>query len=363
MTHLHEYSDPHLVQALAAGIRKKLGGRRPTFMEVCGTHTTAMFRHGLRNLFEDSVELLSGPGCPVCVTPASYLDHAIAIAREHSITIATFGDMLKVPGSGSSLEREKARGCDVRIVYSPLDALPLTEGEDGREVMFLGVGFETTTPAIAYAILEAERRGLAGFSVLSAHKRIPPALEMIVRDPDVHIDGFLCPGHVSVITGSLAYERVAKEYGIPCVVTGFEPLDIMSGIHMLAAQYSEGRAEVEIAYTRAVRPEGNRKALSLLSRVFKVADSEWRGLGRIPDSGFSIRDEYAHRDAAVRFPVEVGPAAENPACRCGDVLAGKMKPPACPLYTRVCTPESPAGPCMVSSEGTCAAYYKYGGQV
>jgi hydrogenase expression/formation protein HypD len=361
MRHLEEFRDARLVGDLAAEIRKRLGRKRPTFMEVCGTHTMAMFRHGLRDLLGDSLDLLSGPGCPVCVTPAGYLDQAIAIAREHNVTIATFGDMVRVPGSKTSLEKERAKGCLVRVVYSPLDALSLSGRGDGCKVVFLGVGFETTAPTIASSILEAERTGTDEFYVLSAHKRIPPALEAIARDPGIHIDGFLCPGHVSVITGSTAYEGVAREHGIPCVVTGFEPLDVMSGIHMLVEQYLEGEARVENAYTRAVRPEGNPRALSLLHQVFRVDDSEWRGLGRIPESGYSLREEYSHRDAAKQFPVETAPAVENRACRCGEVLAGKIRPLECPLFMKTCTPEFPVGPCMVSSEGSCAAYYKYRG--
>lgn len=363
MKHIGDYRDAHLVRSLAARIRKRLGPRKPVFMEVCGTHTMAMFRHGLRDLLEDSVTLLSGPGCPVCVTPTAYLDRAIAIAREHRVAIATFGDMLRVPGSRTSLERERAVGCEVRVVYSPLDALSLAGRADGRRIVFLGVGFETTAPTIASSILEAERKGVEGFWVLSAHKRIPPALEAIARDPEVHIDGFICPGHVSVITGSRAYETVAGDHGIPCVVTGFEPLDIMNGIHMLVRQYMEKSSRVEIAYTRAVRPEGNPRALALLDQVFRVDDSHWRGLGSIPGSGFSIREDYARRDAALAFPVEVPPAVENRSCRCGDVLAGKATPPDCPLFGSACRPEFPVGPCMVSSEGTCAAYYRYGRQL
>jgi hydrogenase expression/formation protein HypD len=360
MRPLEGFKDAHLVRGLAERIRADLGGRRLRLMEVCGTHTMAMFRHGLRDLLEDTIELLSGPGCPVCVTPNGYLDRAIEIARRHDdVTIATFGDMLRVPGSESTLERERAAGADVRVVYSPLDAVELAAA-DGRRVVFLGVGFETTTPLVASSILEAERRKIPRFTVLAAHKRVPPALDVLAGDPEIAVDGFILPGHVSVIIGSRAYASVPERFGIPCVVTGFEPLDMVSGIHRLVRQHIEGRAEVEIAYSRAVTPEGIWKARSVLDAVFEVGDAEWRGIGVIPGTGYDIQETFAHRDAARVFPVDLPPAKENPACLCGEVLKGKVTPPECALFSRACTPDSPTGPCMVSSEGTCAAWYKYG---
>jgi hydrogenase expression/formation protein HypD len=360
VNYLEEFKSAHLVRGLAAKIRNELEGRSFRFMEVCGTHTTAMFRYGLRDLLEGAVELISGPGCPVCVTPNSYLDRAIAIAGKYEVTIATFGDMIRVPGSSSSLERERAGGADVRIVYSPLDSLSMAEEESGGAVIFLGVGFENTAPLVAASIIEAEKREISNYYVLFSLRRIPPALQLLTADPEIGVDGFMLPGHVSVIIGSLAYGSLSRERAIPSVVTGFDPLDLMSGIHMLVRQCTEGRAEVESAYSRAVTPEGNRKALSLLEDVFRVSDAEWRGMGIIPESGLEIADRYSHRDAATQFPVEIDPPGENPACICGEVLKGKVVPMKCQQFASTCTPESPAGPCMVSSEGTCAAYFRYG---
>jgi hydrogenase expression/formation protein HypD len=356
---LEGFRDAHLVKGLAERIREELDGKKFRIMEVCGTHTMAMFRHGLRDLLEGTVELLSGPGCPVCVTPNGYLDHAIEIARVHPVTIATFGDMIRVPGSESNLEWERAAGADIRVVYSPLDAVDLA-GRNDRAVVFLGVGFETTAPLVASSILEAERRGIPNFTVLASHKRIPPALEVLAVDREIAVDGFMLPGHVSVIIGSRAYAAVPEKFGIPCAVTGFESLDMMVGIRSLVRQCLEERAAVEIAYPRAVTREGNRRALSVIEEVFEVADADWRGIGVIPDTGLDISESFAHRNAARVFPVEVPPPKENPACLCGEVLKGKTAPPECELFARNCTPQSPVGPCMVSSEGTCAAWYKYG---
>ncbi len=360
MKQLEEFKSAHLVRGLADKIGEEAGGKGYRFMEVCGTHTTAMFRHGLRDLLEGTVDLLSGPGCPVCVTPNSYLDRAIEIARVHDVILTTFGDMLKVPGSASSLERERAVGADVRVVYSPLDAVSIAEGERTRDVVFLGVGFETTTPLVASSIVEAERRNIANFHILTSHKRVPPALDALAVDPEIGVDGFILPGHVSVIIGSRAYEAVSESNGIPCVVTGFEPLDMMIGIHRLIRQCMEGRVGVEIAYSRAVTPEGNKKALALIEEVFEIVDAEWRGIGVIPETGFEIAEKYEHRDACKVFPVDIEPPKENPACLCGEVLKGKVIPFDCSLFGMSCTPDSPVGPCMVSSEGTCAAYYRYG---
>jgi len=357
---MQEFRNADLVKGLAARITHDLEGRHLRLMEVCGTHTTAMFRHGLRELLGDRLQLLSGPGCPVCVTPNSYLDRAIEIARRYGVTLTTFGDMIRVPGSQSSLERERAQGADVRIVYSPLDAVSTAAADSSLKVVFLGVGFETTAPLVASSMLEAEKRGVGNFTVLSSHRRVPPVLEALADDPEIAIDGLILPGHVSVILGSRAYEPVTRQYRIPAVVTGFEPLDILSGIYKLVRQNIEGRAEVETAYSRAVTAGGNPRALSVLDQVFEVIDAEWRGIGTIPESGFAIKDSLDHLDAEKVFPVDVGPSRENPSCRCGDVLRGKVAPPGCSLFAETCTPESPVGPCMVSSEGTCAAYYKYG---
>ncbi len=330
-------------------------------MEVCGTHTVAIFRHGLRELLPEQVSLVSGPGCPVCVTANRDIDWAIALARQPGVILATFGDMLKVPGSFSSLQQARAEGGEVRIVYSTLDALQIAEANPGKSVVFFGVGFETTAPTIACSILEAERLGLGNYHVFSVHKVMPPPMRALVASEEIRIDGFLCPGHVSTIIGSEPYEFIARDFGIPCVITGFEPVDILQGIDMLLTMHSDGRPEVAIQYSRVVRPEGNPEARKQLYRVFEPADAEWRGLGAIPGSGLAIREEYARFDATKSFDVDPGPTREHRGCRCGEVLRGVMKPPECPLYGRVCTPEDPVGPCMVSSEGTCSSWYQFAG--
>lgn len=342
------------VRELAARI-----GRPVKLMEVCGTHTMAAFRSGLRSVLPENVVLLSGPGCPVCVTPNGYLDLALAIAEQPDTVVATFGDMVRVPGSRSSLEQARARGARVLIVYSALDALEEARRNPGVRVVFLGVGFETTVPGTAWAIQEAEK-AVSNFYVLGAHKTMPRAMAALLEGGEVQIDGFICPGHVSVVIGSKPYEFIARDHGIPCVVTGFEPADLVVGIEMLLRQIAERRAAVEIQYTRGVEREGNPKARAVMDEVFGACDAEWRGLGSIPGSGLKIRDEFASRDAARVFAgIEVPAASEPKGCRCGDVLRGACTPTECPLFRRVCTPDNPVGACMVSNEGTCAAYFKY----
>ena len=332
-----------------------------TFMEVCGTHTVSAFRSGLRSLLPDTVRLLAGPGCPVCVTPAGYLDKAVAIAKEPETVITTFGDMLRVPGTESSLERMRAQGGDIRMVYSPMDALKMAREEPEKTVVFLGVGFETTTPAVAWTIKEAVDRNVENYFVLCAHKTIPEAMMALVSAGEVKLDGFLCPGHVSVITGSDIYRPLCAKCGIPCVVAGFEAFDMARGIEMLTEQIDEGRVEVEVAYTRSVAREGNSEARKLCTEVFEKCDTEWRGFGVIPQSGLRIGDKYASRDASIRFSdVTVPVPADQSACRCGDVLRGVCLPTDCSLFGKACTSVTPVGACMVSSEGACAAYYKYG---
>lgn len=329
-------------------------------MEVCGTHTMAAFRTGLRSLLPQNVRLLSGPGCPVCVTPNRFLDQAIELARRPKTIVATFGDMLRVPGSHGSLEQARAQGGQVRVVYSALDALELAGKYADHEVVFLGVGFETTAPGTAWAIRGAVP-SVQNFSVLCAHKTMPRAMATLLSGGEVRIDGFLCPGHVSVIIGAQAYEFLAREWSAPCVVAGFEGEDMLEAIVMLLRQIEEQRAEVEIQYRRAVRWEGNARALKLLAEVFEPCDEEWRGLGTIQGSGLAIRPEFAGADARRRFADVVAPPPQEPrGCACGDVLRGAKAPPECPLFRRICTPSNPVGACMVSSEGTCAAYYKYG---
>ena len=338
-------------------------GRDVNLMEVCGTHTMVAFRTGLRQLLPERVRLLSGPGCPVCVTDASYVDAAIELSRRPDVLVATFGDLLRVPGSESSLDRERAAGASVRIVYSPSDALLLAKEGPSRRVVFLGVGFETTAPTVAWAIYRAARDRVTNFSVLCAHKTMPRAMDALLRDRQVRIDGFLCPGHVSVITGAAIYRFICERYRIPCVVSGFEAWDILKSINLLLAQLADGRAEVEIEYSRSVTERGNVAAQRLMDEVFEPCDASWRGIGTIEGSGLAIRQAYARYDAQKALAVKFGESRVNPSCRCGDILRGVAQPPDCQLFGRGCTPAYPVGPCMVSSEGTCAAYYKYQGRI
>lgn len=353
------FRDPDLVRALVARIRTTLGDRSLNLMEVCGTHTVSIGRYGFRSLLPAGLHLLSGPGCPVCVTANADIDHAVALARVPGAIITTFGDMIRVPGSTSSLAAEKAAGRDVRVVYSPLDAVALAAATPEREVIFMGVGFETTAPAIAASILEAEAQGLTNFSVFCVHKTTPAALRAIADDPETAINGFILPGHVSTITGLAPYRFLVDEFGIPGVVTGFEPVDVLEGIARLVELACSGTPAIENAYRRGVPDRGNPVAQKLTSQVLEPCDATWRGLGRLPHSGLAIRDAFARFDAARRFPVAIEPTREPAGCRCGDVLRGVIAPTACPLFGRACTPENPVGPCMVSSEGSCAAYYRF----
>lgn len=329
-------------------------------MEVCGTHTMQLFRSGIRAMLPPNVKLLSGPGCPVCVTPMGVIDAAIETAGREGVVLATFGDMVRVPGRDSSLERAKAEEADVRIVYSPLDALTLAQDLPDRRVVFFAIGFETTSPTVAATVARARDAGLGNFLLIVAHKLIPPAMEAILEGGEARVDGFLCPGHVSVTTGSAAFEPIAERYHAPCVVTGFEAEDILEGIAMLLLQLVEGRADVENQYTRWVHREGNRKAQEAVAEVFDVCDTPWRGLGVIRASGLALKDDLARFDAFAALGVEPSAELENPGCSCGDVLRGVIDPPDCPLFAEQCTPATPVGPCMVSTEGSCAAFYKYG---
>ena len=357
-----EFRDRELVAIMAGNIRQlAMGLKRPVnFMEVCGTHTMSIYQYGIRSLLPDNVRLVSGPGCPVCVTPLEYIDKAVACASDGSNIVATFGDMLRVPGSASSLMEMRATGSDVRIVYSPLDAVAMAKDNPGRRVVFLGVGFETTAPTVAASILEAARHGLANYCVLASHKTMPVPMEILTADPELNLSGYLCPAHVSTVIGGKAYLPLAERFHIPCVVTGFEPADVMQGIEMLLAQVVDGESRVEIQYRRAVSWDGNPKAQAVIERVFTPCDAVWRGLGVLPGSGLRIRDELSGFDAEKALDLSDIRGTENTACRCGDVLRGKMNPFECPLFGSACTPEAPIGACMVSSEGTCAAAYKYG---
>jgi hydrogenase expression/formation protein HypD len=329
---------------------EELADRPMKVMEVCGTHTVSIFRAGLRSLFPEGFRLISGPGCPVCVTDQAEIDAAVGLAGRPGITVATYGDMLRVPGSGTSLTAEKARGAD---------ALELARSNPDRQVVFLGVGFETTAPATASVLKEARRDDVPNFSVLSLHKTVPEVLELLASDPELELDGFLLPGHVSVITGLEPFRFLPERHGLACAVGGFEPDEIMMGLVELALQIRTGRPSVKSLYGRAVRPEGNRKARRLLSEVFVPAEARWRGLGAIPGSGLSIGPDYRRWDALEKLQLELGPSTPPPGCRCGEVLAGKILPPECPLFGTSCTSLTPVGPCMVSSEGSCSAYYKY----
>lgn len=352
------FKDPKLARGLIETIHR-LAPEHATLMEVCGTHTVAIARNGIRDLMPEGLRLASGPGCPVCVTCNRDIDTVIALARIPNVTITTFGDMTRVPGSTSSLLAEQAAGRSVEIVYSPLDALAFAKAHPEREVVFVGVGFETTTPLVAMAIKRAKAMGLSNFTVFAAHKNMPGALELLVGDPTLELDALILPGHVSTIIGAEPYRFLAEKYGIPGVITGFEPVDVLQGIAMLARQLHEGRAEIEIAYARGVMPEGNPVALAAIDEVFETCTATWRGLGDIPGSGYRIREEFADFDAVRRFEPDVEPTRDPKGCRCGDVLRARIAPNECPLFRAVCTPENPVGPCMVSSEGSCAAYYRY----
>ncbi len=341
-------------------IKRMVGDGRVRLMEVCGTHTVSISRAGLRSLLAPQVELISGPGCPVCVTAAPDIAKTLWLA-ESGKTVVTFGDMMKVPVDGRSLFDLRASGADVRVVYSPMEAVEIAQESPGKEVVFIGVGFETTAPTIAAAIVTAKQRKLGNFSVFVALKTIPKPLEIICQSPKIGVDGFILPGHVSAVIGSEPYGFIAERYHRPGVITGFEPEDVIDGVYRLVGMLSRGEARIEISYSRVVRPEGNRAAQKLMHKVFEPCDSNWRGIGMLPQSGLKMRREFLEFDAQSRFGIPDFPnARDNPACRCADVILGVAKPTQCPLFAKACTPQHPQGPCMISSEGACAAYYKYG---
>ena len=333
---------------------------RVGLMEICGTHTVSLFRSGVKSLLPASIRLISGPGCPVCVTSAGYLDVACELAARDDVVICTYGDMVRVPGRHGSLARARGRGADVTVVYSARDAVRIARERPDRRVVFLAVGFETTAPASAAAVLEADRSGLENFLILPAHKLVIPAIEALLAAGDVPIDGFLCPGHVSVVIGAGAYRPIAERHGRPCVVAGFEPVNMLQAIGALVRQVAAGRSAVENVYGVAVTQEGNAVARKMIDEVFAPARAVWRAMGEIDASGLELREKYRRFDALEHFGVEMGPDYEPPGCLCGQVIQGRAEPADCPLFARTCTPVSPVGPCMVSSEGTCAAWYKYG---
>ncbi|MDR2671951.1 MAG: hydrogenase formation protein HypD [Coriobacteriales bacterium] len=366
---LERFKDPALARELIGTIETlaqlhsgSLAEERPLrLMEVCGSHTVAIAKSGIASVLPHNIQLISGPGCPVCVTAGRDVDRIIALTKIPNVTLTTFGDMLRVPGSTSSLQQQKAHGAHVEVVYSPLDALALAAQDPSGHYVFVGVGFETTTPLVAATIQRAAARGLDNFTVLAVHKQVPPALNALAVDDELALDGLILPGHVSTILGVEPFVILAEHYGIPAVICGFEPVDILLAINMLLVQITRGQAQIEIAYSRAVNPEGNPTARCTLSEVFDVCDASWRGLGFIPNSGHCINAEYAAFDAGRRFDVDAltEPTVEPKGCRCGSVLRGALRPSDCPLFGKPCTPANPIGPCMVSSEGSCAASYSY----
>jgi hydrogenase expression/formation protein HypD len=358
LKHIDEYRDSQISRQLIEKI-KSISTKDVRLMEVCGTHTVSIFRSGIRSVLPQTISLLSGPGCPVCVTDQAEIDAFIELARVDDVIITTFGDLMRVPGTKSSLQKESAGGRDIRVVYSTFDALEIARKNPAKKIIFLGVGFETTAPTIAAAILSAAQEGVKNFSVISAHKLVPPALQALMASADVRIDGFILPGHVSVIIGLNAYRPFFDQYQIPCVVAGFEPIDILQAVSMLVEMLESGSPALDNAYTRAVTLEGNTKAQQILDEIFEPADAGWRGIGVIPLSGLKIREKYAAHDAEKLFDVQVPDAKTPQGCACGEILIGSKTPPECALYKKVCTPMDPVGPCMVSTEGTCAAYYKY----
>ena len=359
MKYIDEYRNKEIVKYYANQI-KAISTKPIRLMEVCGGHTMSIQKFGLPYLLPDTVELISGPGCPVCVTSREYIDRAIAYSRLDDVIITTYGDLIRVPGSSSTLEKEKAAGADIRIVYSILDAMLIASKKRRNKVIFLGIGFETTAPASAAGILKARTAGLKNFFVYSAHKVMPPAMETLI-DEGVNIDGYIGPGHVSTITGQGIYMNIPKKYNMGVVISGFEPVDLMQSIHMLVQQIENNDPKVEIQYTRVVKPEGNTVALDMLDEIFEPRDDWWRGLGILKDSGLKIKKEYEMHNSEKMIEVEVEPTIEPKGCICGLILRGEKKPKDCKLFGNNCTPSNPVGACMVSSEGSCAAYYMYNG--
>ena len=356
--HADEYRDPEISRKIVEQINA-LSKKNIRLMEVCGTHTMSIFRNGIRKLIPGTISLLSGPGCPVCVTAQNEIDAFIEISRVPDTIITTFGDLMRVPGTNSSLQKERAGGKDIRMVYSTFDAIEIARKNPDKRVVFPGVGFETTAPTVAASILSARDMKIDNYFVYSAHKTVPQALCALMKTEGVKIDGFILPGHVSVIIGEKAYIPFFEQFKIPCVVAGFEPADILQAILMLVKQIENKTPGLENAYTRAVSFAGNEKAVRIMNDVFEAADVAWRGIGIIPGSGLKIRNEFSNYDAGKKFEIRKRDSKEPRGCACGEILTGLKTPVECPLYKKICTPVEPVGPCMVSSEGTCAAYYKY----
>ncbi len=357
MKYKTEYRNKKIINYLIDEIHR-VSKKSAAFMEVCGGHTNAIQQFGIPSLLPENIHLLSGPGCPVCVTDKKFIDQAIALSRLPDVIISTFGDLIRVPGSLSSLEKERADGADVRIVYSILDAITIAKQETRKKVVFLGIGFETTTPGSAVGVLEAEKEKLSNFFLLSSHKVMPPAMKALI-DEGVKIDGYIAPGHVSTITGSSIYNDIPEKFGLGCVISGFEPVDLLETILKLVVQHEENCPKVEIQYKRAVKPEGNLKAKKIIDNVFEPKDDWWRGLGVLKDSGLRLKEKYRHFDAERNFDIVVPPTKEDKGCICGSILKGINNPKECSLFAKKCTPENPVGTCMVSPEGACQAFYKY----
>lgn len=358
MNQLKKINEKKDVSIILKGIASLVNGHL-RFMEVCGTHTVSISRSGIRSVLPKEIELISGPGCPVCVTPVGEIDRAVSLSRLPNVTLVTFGDLMRVPGTFSSFNQERAMGRDVRIITSPLDPLEIALREPHKKVIFFAVGFETTAGAIAAAVKEAKRRGIKNLYILSSQRLIPPAIKALLSSKNVKIDGFILPGHVSVIIGKTPYTFIAYEFSLMGVITGFEAGDILEGIHMLMRQKADGRSEIENQYTRVVKDEGNRMAQEVMEEIFEPFDAHWRGLGVIPESGLMLKEELREMDATFVFDIPYEEKADPPGCLCGEILQGIKKPPDCPLFNKRCTPEDPVGPCMVSSEGSCAAFHKY----
>lgn len=357
MKYIDEYRDRELVLKLIDQI-KKASTKPITLMEVCGGHTMSIQKFGIPSLLPENIKLVSGPGCPVCVSSRKYIDKSVAYAKLPDVIITTYGDLIRIPGSSSTLDEEKAKGADVRIVYSVLDALKIAQDNPEKKIIFLGIGFETTAPSSAVGVLNAYKQGITNFFLFSSHKIMPPAMAALI-DEGVKIDGYIAPGHVSTITGSGIYKDIAEIYKLGCVISGFEPVDLLRSILMLVKQIENGTPKVEIEYSRVVKPEGNLKAQRMLDEVFELKDDWWRGLGILPKSGLKIRKIYKKFDAEIMIPVEVEPTKKDKGCLCGEILKGLKNPKDCKLFGKGCTPSDPVGACMVSHEGACNAYYRF----
>jgi hydrogenase expression/formation protein HypD len=358
MKYVSEYRSPEIVEALLKEIRQTVKGNW-NIMEVCGGQTHSLVKNGILNMLPANVQMIHGPGCPVCVTPVNLIDKAVHLAMEHNVILCSFGDMIRVPGSVMSLLEAKSKGGDVRILYSPLEAVKIAKENPNREVVFFAVGFETTAPANALSVIHAHREKVKNYSILTSHVLVPPAMRAIMDDGDCRVDAFLGAGHVCAIMGMSEYYPIVEKYKIPIVVTGFEPVDLLEGILMAVKQLEAGDCKLENQYTRVVETEGNINAIRVIDEIFEVTNREWRGIGEIPHSGYSVKADYSEYDAIKKFDIDIVEAHEDPTCMSGDVMRGKIKPNQCPNFGTRCTPVKPLGAPMVSSEGACAAYYHF----